>query len=105
METALQQCNADRKRLSKEIGGARSRGEDSPRLEDRVRRIGDEIANSLGKRPKRKSGSAIYSSISQISRTPTRRSARPRPTTPSCAVGAKSRVDWPVLDHVALGRG
>src|SRR5687767_4041081 len=26
-ETALQQCNADRKRLSKEIGGKRSRGE------------------------------------------------------------------------------
>lgn len=25
LETALQQCNADRKRLSKEIGGARSR--------------------------------------------------------------------------------
>ena len=24
METALQQCNADRKRLSKEIGGARA---------------------------------------------------------------------------------
>ena len=44
LETALQQCNADRKRLSKEIGGARSRGEDSAELEDRVRRIGDEIA-------------------------------------------------------------
>ena len=26
METALQQCNADRKRLSKEIGAARARG-------------------------------------------------------------------------------
>ena len=43
METALQQCNADRKRLSKEIGGARSRGEDSAALEERVRQIGDEI--------------------------------------------------------------
>ena len=44
METALQQCNADRKRLSKEIGGERGRGEESAELEDRVRGIGDEIA-------------------------------------------------------------
>ena len=41
----LQQRNADRKRLSKEIGGARSRGEDSAELEERVRQIGDEIAD------------------------------------------------------------
>ena len=34
-ETALQQLNADRKRLSKEIGGKRSRGEASAELEDR----------------------------------------------------------------------
>src|SRR5437764_6836458 len=45
METVLQQCNADRKRLSKEIGGARGRKEDSSALEERVRKSGDEIAD------------------------------------------------------------
>lgn len=43
-ETALQQLNGDRKRLSKEIGGKRSRGETTEELEARVREIGDEIA-------------------------------------------------------------
>ena len=43
-ETALQQLNADRKRLSKEIGGKRSRGESSEELEARVREIGDQIS-------------------------------------------------------------
>src|SRR6195256_2956391 len=43
-ETALQALNAERKKLSKEIGGMRSRGQDSPQLEDRVSKIGEEIA-------------------------------------------------------------
>jgi seryl-tRNA synthetase len=43
-ETALQQLNADRKRLSKEIGGKRSRGEPTGELEQRVREIGEQIA-------------------------------------------------------------
>ncbi|HSH38183.1 MAG TPA: serine--tRNA ligase, partial [Chthoniobacterales bacterium] len=44
VETSLQQLNADRKRLSKEIGGKRSRGESSEELEAQVRTIGDRIA-------------------------------------------------------------
>ena len=32
-ETALQQLNADRKRLSKEVGGKKSRGEETGELE------------------------------------------------------------------------
>jgi seryl-tRNA synthetase len=43
-ETALQALNAERKKLSKEIGGKRGRGEDSTQLENRVRQIGDDIA-------------------------------------------------------------
>ena len=43
-ETALQQCNADRKRLSKEIGGKKSRGESTDDLEQLVREIGNQIA-------------------------------------------------------------
>ena len=44
LETRLQQLNADRKRLSKEIGMKRSKGEPSDELEAQVRGIGDEIA-------------------------------------------------------------
>jgi len=44
-ETALQQLNADRKRFSKEIGGKKSRGEATTELEQRVRDIGDQIAD------------------------------------------------------------
>src|SRR3982751_4884514 len=43
-ETALQQSNADRKRLSKEIGGKKSRGEPTEELEQHVRQIGEQIA-------------------------------------------------------------
>jgi seryl-tRNA synthetase len=44
-ETALQQLNADRKRLSKEIGGKKSRGEATGDLEQHVREIGEQIAD------------------------------------------------------------
>jgi seryl-tRNA synthetase len=44
-ETALQQLNADRKRSSKEIGGKKSRGEATNELEQRVRQIGEQIAD------------------------------------------------------------
>src|SRR5207245_2167977 len=44
LETALQQLNADRKRLSKEIGGKKSRGETTRELEQHVRQIGEQIA-------------------------------------------------------------
>ena len=44
LETALQQLNADRKRLSKEIGGKKSRGETTDEVEQHVRQIGEQIA-------------------------------------------------------------
>ena len=43
-ETAVQQLNGERRRLSKEIGGRRGRGEDAPELENQGREIGDKIA-------------------------------------------------------------
>src|SRR4029077_14205792 len=43
-ETALQQLNGDRKRLSKEIGGKRAKGEATEEIEAGVREIGEEIA-------------------------------------------------------------
>ncbi len=45
LETALQQLNADRNRLSKEIGRKRSSGEAADELEQRVRQIGEKIAD------------------------------------------------------------
>jgi seryl-tRNA synthetase len=44
-ETALQQLNADRKKLSKEIGGKKSRGEPTDELEQHVRQIGEQVAD------------------------------------------------------------
>lgn len=43
-ETQLQHLQADRKRLSKEIGGRKARGEDSAEMEAQVRAIGDQVA-------------------------------------------------------------
>ncbi len=45
LETALQQLNADRNRSSKEIGKKRSGGDATDELEQRVRQIGDQIAD------------------------------------------------------------
>jgi seryl-tRNA synthetase len=44
-ETELQQLQADRNRLSKEIGGKRSRKESTDDLEEQVRKIGEQIAD------------------------------------------------------------
>ena len=43
-ETRFQQLQADRKRISKEIGGRKARGEDTSEIETQVRALGDEIA-------------------------------------------------------------
>ena len=45
LETALQQLNAERKRLSKEIGAKRRTGDATAELEARVRKIGEEIVD------------------------------------------------------------
>ena len=43
-ETRLQNLQGERKRISKEIGGKKARGEDTAEIEAQVRGIGDEIA-------------------------------------------------------------
>ncbi len=42
-ETIFQQLQGDRKRVSKEIGGKRARGEDTTAIEEQMRQLGDEI--------------------------------------------------------------
>ncbi len=104
METALQQFNAERKRLSKEIGGARSRGQDSTKLEDKVRQIGDEIAElvrqtAAGEERQRD----LLLGIPNLphATVPVGTSAADNPVVR--AWGEKPQFDFPVLDHVALG--
>ena len=43
-ETRFQQLQADRKRMSKEIGAKKGKGEDTSAIEAEVRTLGDEIA-------------------------------------------------------------
>jgi len=104
LETALQQCNADRKRLSKEIGGARARGEDSVTLEEKVRGIGDEIAELV-----RQTAMAEERQRDLLLNIPNLPHANaPVGITPAenpvlRSWGEKPQFDFPVLDHVALG--
>jgi seryl-tRNA synthetase len=104
LETALQQGNADRKRLSKEIGGARSRGEASAALEERVRQLGDEIAELV-----RQTAAAEERERDLLLNIPN----LPHPNAPVGATaaenpvvrswGEKPQFDHPVLDHLTLG--
>ncbi|HEY2799232.1 MAG TPA: serine--tRNA ligase [Chthoniobacterales bacterium] len=104
LETALQQCNADRKRLSKEIGGARGRGEDSSELEEKVRKIGDEIAELV-----RQTAAAeeeqrdLLLNIPNLPHAgaPIGKTAAENPIVRTW--GEKPQLAAPVLDHVTLG--
>ncbi len=104
METALQQCNADRKRLSKEIGGARSRGEDSGPAEDRVRQIGDEAAELVTQAAVAEERQRdLLLNIPNLPHpgAPIGTTAAENPVVRSW--GEKPQFDFPVLDHVVLG--
>ena len=103
METALQQLNADRKRLSKEIGGKKSRSEPTDELEQRVRQIGDQIAD-LNSRTA--AAETVQTNLLlQIANLP--HESVPIGKDPSAnrivrSWGEKPRLTEPV-DHVALG--
>jgi seryl-tRNA synthetase len=104
LETVLQQGNADRKRLSKEIGGARGRGEDSAELEERVRRIGDEIAELVRQTAvteERQRDLLLNIPNLPHANAPVGSTAADNPVVRSW--GEKPQLPGPVLDHVALG--
>jgi seryl-tRNA synthetase len=103
VETALQQLNADRKRLSKEIGGKKSRGESTDELEERVRHMGQEIVD-LNKRAVT-AEDAQNNMLLQIANLP--HESVPLGKDPSAnkvarSWGEKPRLTDPV-DHVTLG--
>jgi len=103
-ETALQQLNADRKRLSKEIGGNRARGESSDALETQVREIGDQIS-----RLNEQTAAADEQQRSLLlglpnlphAAAPIGKDASANPVVRTW--GEKAELNGPVLDHVALG--
>ena len=102
-ETALQALNAERKKLSKEIGGRRSGGQDSLELENRVRKIGEEIArlsedvNLVDGQQKE-----MLLEIPNLPhlKVPIGKDASANPVVRSW--GAKPNLDSP-LDHVTIG--
>jgi seryl-tRNA synthetase len=103
METALQQLNADRNRLSKEIGRKRASGETTADLEEHVREIGGQI----GDLNERTSGAATTQNnlLLQIANLP--QESVPIGKDPSAnrivrTWGEKPRLTKPA-DHVALG--
>lgn len=102
-ETELQQLQADRKRLSKEIGGLRAKGQDSSAIEAEVKSFGDRM-DELN----RQSGELDAKQRELLLNIPN----LPSLTTPVGADAAANPVlrEWggrPVLDrtedHVAIG--
>jgi len=103
METALQQLNADRKRLSKEIGGKKSRSEPTDELEQRVREIGDQIADLNARAAAAET--ALNNLLLQIANLPHESvpiGKDPRANRVVRSWGEKPRLTDPA-DHVALG--
>jgi seryl-tRNA synthetase len=103
LETALQQLNAARNRLSKEIGRKRSSGEATDELEQRVRQIGNQIAdlNARATATEAEQNSMLL----QVANLP--HESVPVGKDPSAnrvvrAWGEKPKLTKPV-DHVALG--
>lgn len=102
-ETALQQHNADRKRLSKEIGGKRAKGEPTAEIEAQVREIGNEITRlneqTTAFDEQRRQLLLGIANLPQES-VPVGKEASENPVIRSW--GEKPALNEP-LDHVALG--
>src|SRR2546423_3136149 len=103
LETSLQQLNADRRRLSKEIGTKRSSGSATADLQARVREIGEEIVDLN----KRTAAAEVEQSnlLLEIANLP--HDSVPIGKDPSAHRVARSWGEKPRLtdlaDHVALG--
>ncbi|MEP7078385.1 MAG: serine--tRNA ligase [Chthoniobacterales bacterium] len=103
-ETALQQLNADRKRLSKEIGGRRARQESSAELEEQVRKIGAEIETLTARTTESEARQqALLLQIPNLphAQAPIGKDASENPVVRSW--GDKPQFSYPAQDHAALG--
>ena len=103
-ETALQQLNAERNRLSKEIGAKRGRGEASAELETRVREIGEEIVdlNQLATKFDEEQKNLLLE-IPNLPHENVPEGKDPRANRIVRTWGEKPKLDGEILDHVALG--
>ena len=104
LETALQQLNAERKKLSREVGGRRSRNEPSTELEDRVRQIGDEIA-SLAERTTaaEEKQKTLLLEIANLPHTNAPVGKDPSANPVVRTWGEKPQLSGSAQDHVAIG--
>jgi seryl-tRNA synthetase len=103
-ETALQQLNAERNKLSKEIGAKRSRKEGSDELEARVRKIGEEIIDLTARTNAfEEQQRTLLLEIPNLPHesVPVGKDASANPVVRSW--GEKPKLSGKVLDHVALG--
>ena len=104
VETALQQFNADRKRLSKEIGGKKSRGETSDDLEERVRKIGEQItaldAQTTAAEEQQKN---LLLEIPNLPHATVPAGKDPSANKVVRSWGEKPHLSGKVLDHVMIG--
>jgi len=103
LETALQQLNTDRKRLSKEIGGKKSRGETTDEVEQHVRQIGEQItelnARATSAEDEQKN---LVLQIANLPHESVPTGKDPGANRVVRSWGEKPRLTKPV-DHVALG--
>lgn len=104
LETRLQQLNADRKRISKEIGTKKSKGEDTSEIEAAVRGFGDEIAElnrQTAAADERQRGLLLTLPNLPHENAPHGRDAADNPEV--WTWGSKPAVTNP-LDHIELGK-
>ena len=104
LETALQQLNADRKRLSKEIGAKRGRSDPTADLETRVRQTGEEI-DDLEKRTAaaEEEQNKLLLQIANLPHESVPIGKDPSANRVVRSWGEKPKLSGDVLDHVALG--
>lgn len=104
LETRLQQLNADKKRVSKEIGMRRSKGEDSAELEGQSRAIGEEISTinvQTGEADERQRDALLRIPNLPHPNAPVGKDAEDNPVVRTW--GEKPKHTFPVLDHVQIG--
>jgi seryl-tRNA synthetase len=103
LETALQQLNADRKRLSKEIGSKKSRGETTDEAERHVRQIGEQIAELNARATATEDGqNNLLLQIANLPHESVPTGKDPGANRVVRTWGEKPRLTKPA-DHVALG--
>jgi seryl-tRNA synthetase len=104
-ETVLQQLNADRKKLSKEIGEKKSRGESSEELEGRVRSINDDITTqeSTLRDALDKQQRSLLLEIPNLPHSSVPVGKDPSANKVTREWGEKPKLPAKISDHVAIG--